>query len=260
MNTLSVVKIGGNVLDQPDVLSAFLADFASLPAPKILVHGGGKAASDLSARLGVPVQKHQGRRLTDAPTLDVAVMTYAGRIGKGLAAHLQARGTAAISLCGADGDLLRATRRPPVPIDFGFVGDLAPAGVNTRLLETLLAGGYVPVLSAITHDGAGQLLNTNADTIAATVAAALAPHFSTDLLFIFEKPGLLADASDNATLIPHLNQMAYERLVATGVINDGMLPKTQNAFAALVAGVQRVIIGGPAALQPGAAFTTLTLT
>jgi acetylglutamate kinase len=237
-----VVKIGGNVIDAPPLLAQFLTDFAALPNPKVLVHGGGKLATRLAEQLGLEVKMHNGRRITDRDTLDVAVMTYAGLANKNMVAGLQARGCAALGLTGADLDLIRSERRPVKDgIDYGFVGDVRH--VHAPALAGLLASGCTPVLAPLTHDGTGQLLNTNADTIASEVAVALAAHLGqASLLFCFEKKGVLANAQDDDSVIAHIDPDYYARLKADGVVHSGMLPKLDNAFAAIARGVRAVYI------------------
>jgi acetylglutamate kinase len=239
---LLVVKIGGNVIDSPPLLAQFLTDFAALLNPKVLIHGGGKLATRLAEQLGLPVQMHNGRRITDRDTLDVAVMTYAGLVNKSLVAALQARGCPALGLTGADLDLIRSERRPVKDgIDYGYVGDVRH--VHAPALAGLLASGHTPVLAPLTHDGAGQLLNTNADTIAAETAVALAGHLGQVLLlFCFEKKGVLANAQDDSSVIAHIDPAGYAQLKADGVVHSGMIPKLDNAFAAIARGVRAVYI------------------
>ena len=239
---LEVVKIGGGVLDDAAQLAQFLTEFARLPGRKLLVHGGGKGASQLLQSLGIVPQLIDGRRVTDAATLDVVTMFYAGKTNKQLVALLQARGINALGLSGADGNVLRATRRPAGAVDYGYVGDLTDAGVNVPLLQNLLGAGLTPVFCAITHDGNGQLLNTNADTIASVLARALAPFYEVGLHFCFEKDGVLADVHDPTSVIPRITSALFAELKASGAIAAGMLPKLENAFAALAAGVEKVII------------------
>ncbi|QNE40921.1 acetylglutamate kinase [Hymenobacter sp. NBH84] len=239
---LKIVKIGGGILDDPEKLYQFVAEFHRLPGLKVLVHGGGKGASTLLQSLGIEPQMVNGRRITDAATLDVVTMFYAGKTNKLLVALLQERGTNALGLSGADGDVLRATRRPIGAVDYGYVGDLTDQSVNTPLLQTLLSGGLTPVFCAITHDGQGQLLNTNADTIASVLARALAPFYEVALHFCFEKDGVLADVHDDSSVIPQITPALFQELKASGAIAAGMLPKLENAFAALDAGVEKVII------------------
>jgi acetylglutamate kinase len=240
LKTLSVIKIGGNVIDDPVKLAQFLPIFAALPSPKILIHGGGKVASQLSEKMGIEVKMHQGRRITDRPTLDIAVMVYAGLVNKGIVAQLQAVNCSAAGLCGADMNLIRARKRPVKDIDYGYVGDVE--AVNTQALAQLLESGLVPILAPITHDGQGTLLNTNADTIASVIAVAMAKMYRTELVFCFEKKGVLLDANDENSLISQLNPTEYARLKAEGAIYGGMIPKLDNAFAAIAQGVSRVVI------------------
>ncbi|UYZ65006.1 acetylglutamate kinase [Hymenobacter weizhouensis] len=240
--SLKIFKIGGGILDDEPALRRFVAELARVPGRKLLVHGGGKGASQLLAERGIEPQLVQGRRITDAPTLEVVTMFYAGKTNKQLVALLQAAGLNALGLSGADGNVLQATRRAVVDIDYGFVGDVRPAGVNTHLLHLLLDAGVLPVLCAITHDGRGQLLNTNADTIASTVAVALAARYAVELHFCFEKDGVLADMHDATSVISSLTPARYQALKAAGAVAAGMVPKLDNAFAALTQGVERVVI------------------
>lgn len=242
MNDIKVVKIGGNVVDNPDALSRFIADFVALPGPKILVHGGGKEATRLSARLEIPTTMIEGRRVTTRETLDVVTMVYAGLVNKRIVSMLQAAGCNAIGLTGADANAIKATRRNPEPIDYGFVGDIKPEGVNSKLIASLLESGITPVYCAITHDGNGTLLNCNADTIAASVAVGAARVAKTNLIFCFEQPGVMEDIERPDSLIPLINSDIYADLRARGVVNKGMIPKIDNAFAAIDAGVASVTI------------------
>ncbi len=243
MEQLYVVKIGGQVIDEEQALDNFLEDFAALEGKKILVHGGGKLATRMAERLGIPQQMVDGRRITDAETLKLATMVYAGYINKNIVAHLQALSCNAIGLSGADANLVPATKRPVKQgIDFGFVGDIEP-GLSTAPWLSLLHQDLVPVLAAITHDGRGQLLNTNADTLAQEVAKALSKAFSVNLIYLFEKPGVLRDVTDNDSFWPALTFSDYEAGKAAGTINKGMIPKLDNAFTALKDGVGKVAIG-----------------
>ena len=251
MQELAILKIGGQVLDDPDRLAAALDYFAGLSGLAILVHGGGKAAGRLSKAMGIEPRMVDGRRLTDAATLEIVTMVYAGGINKQVVAGLQARGCAAIGLSGADGNLLQAHKRIVKDIDYGFAGDID--AVNVDLLLSLLGMGLRPVVCPITHDRAGQLLNTNADTIAARLAVALAPHYQIQLDYCFELPGVLRDFHDPASVIPHLDAAAYNAYRNASVISGGMIPKLDNAFAALRAGVARIRIGDLAALAEGRA-------
>jgi acetylglutamate kinase len=240
-NILRVIKIGGHILDDPMRLSKFLSAFAQLPDAKILVHGGGKLATQLANELGVPQTMIDGRRVTDAETLRIAVMVYAGWINKQLVAQLSALGCPALGVCGADGDVLRAHKRVHPTIDFGWVGDIDL--VNTTILDSWLGRGLIPVVAPITHDGQGQLLNTNADTIAREIAQALSKAFHVELIFGFEKSGVLMDMDDPDSSIDLLNLAKYKTLKAQSLISDGMIPKLDNAFGALEKGVRRVVVG-----------------
>ena len=242
MNKINVVKIGGNVIDNPEALKRFAHDFAALPSPKILIHGGGKLATRLGEQLNIPAQMIDGRRVTDAATLDIVTMVYAGLLNKRIVALLQSEGCNALGLSGADGDVVRAVRRKPEPIDFGFVGDIDASKINTELIRTLLESDITPVFCAITHDGNGSLLNSNADSVASAVAVAASRIAPTSLLFCFEKAGVLRNVDDESSVIDEIRPDNYASLRAEGAINKGMIPKIDNAFAAIDAGVQSVII------------------
>lgn len=240
---LTVIKIGGNIVDSDEALNRFLASFAHLDGKKILVHGGGKIASRLADRLGVEVQMLDGRRITDEAMLDVVTMVYAGLSNKQIVAKLQAQGVSAIGLSGADGDAIRCIKRPVKEVDYGYVGDMLADSVNIDLIRNLLESGNAPVFSAITHDGKGQLLNTNADTIASAVAVAMAARYEVSLVYCFEKRGVLRDVNDAESLIPEIRETDFDRLTREGVVADGMIPKLRNAFDAISAGVKDVYIG-----------------
>ena len=239
---LSVVKIGGNVLDNPEMLSRFVEDFSQLPQPKILVHGGGKLATELSHQLGIETHMIDGRRVTDRATLDVVTMVYAGLVNKNVVAHLQACHCNAIGLSGADANLIPATRRKPQPIDYGYVGDIDAKAVETETIKKLLDAGIVPVFCALTHDGKGSMLNSNADSVASAIAKAMACHMETQLVYCFELPGVMEDVENPDTLITEINMEKYAQLRADGIISKGMIPKIDNAFAAIHDGVARVVI------------------
>ncbi len=243
MQKLKIVKIGGGIIDDARSLQQFLQLFARIDGLKLLVHGGGKGASEMLGALGIAPQMVHGRRITDAATLDVVAMFYAGKTNKAIVAGLQQNGLNALGMSGADGNVIKAVKRPVREIDYGFVGDLTPAGVDAGLLAGLLGLGLVPVLCPITHDGHGQLLNTNADTIAATVAVALSTSFAVELHYCFEKNGVLRDVHDDDSVIPAINSVRYTQLKTDGLIADGMIPKLDNAFEALRQGVSKVIIG-----------------
>ncbi len=241
MDKLYIIKIGGNIIDNEAKLSSFLKDFASLGDKKILVHGGGKLATQLAEKLGIEQKLIDGRRITDAETLKVVTMVYAGYINKNIVAQLQAHNCNAIGLCGADGDAILAHKRNHPVIDYGFVGDID--AINTSLLTNLLDQNISIVFASLTHDQQGQLLNTNADTIAQELAKAICEQFDVQLIYSFEKTGVLLDANDESTVISYLNPGLYQQLKTKGKIFAGMLPKLDNAFAALDSGVKKVIIG-----------------
>lgn len=243
MKKLSVIKIGGNVIDNSEKLHQFLLDFTALPGDKILIHGGGKIATELGDSLGVTAKMVEGRRITDIDTLRIVTMVYAGLINKNMVAQLQAKGSNAIGLTGADGNVIRAVKRPVKEIDYGFVGDLDAASVSSSALNSLLKAGLVPVLCAITHDGDSQLLNTNADTIASAVAVAMSDLYETSLIYCFEKRGVMKDVDDDHSLVPEIRMGEFEALKAEGVVSGGMIPKLHNAFEAIRSGVKTVYIG-----------------
>lgn len=241
-DSIKVVKIGGNVVDNAEALARFVRDFVRIPGPKILVHGGGKEATRLSARLDVPTTMIEGRRVTTRETLDVVTMVYAGLVNKRIVSMLQAAGCDAIGLTGADGNAIVATRRAPVPVDYGYVGDIGADGVNSALISSLLAAGITPVYCAITHDGKGTLLNCNADSIASAVAIGASRIAAADLIFCFEQPGVMEDIERPDSLISLITPTIYADLRARGIVSKGMIPKIDNAFAAIAAGVRSVTI------------------
>lgn len=264
MQDLYVIKIGGNIIDDEAKLSTFLTDLASVEGNKILVHGGGKLATRVAEAMGIEQQMVEGRRITDAATLKVVTMVYAGYINKNIVAQLQQHGCDALGLSGADGNAIRSKKRGSDStqgakgIDYGFAGDVQQ--VNAPLLQRLLEQGITPVLCPITHDGNGQLLNTNADTIAQETAKAMSASYVTHLIYGFEKNGVLLDAEDGSTVIPIIDPFSYEQLKADGKIFAGMIPKLDNAFAALRSGVSKVMIGRAEQLRSllqGAAGTTI---
>lgn len=241
MDKLYVIKIGGNIIDDEAKLLAFLQDFAAIDSPKILVHGGGKLATRLAEQLGIEQKLVDGRRITDAETLKIVTMVYAGLVNKQIVARLQANHCNAMGLSGADGDLVLAHKRNHPVLDYGFVGDVD--AINSSLLHTLLQSRVAPVLAPITHDQQGQLLNTNADTIAQEVARGMSNLFDVQLVYCFEKKGVLLDTADENSVIPRINPSYYQELKAKNKIFAGMLPKLDNAFMALNSGVQQVLIG-----------------
>lgn len=245
-----ILKIGGNVLNDPASLASALDYFAEIPHPAVLVHGGGRKASEVITEMGRTPNMIDGRRITDAPTLEIVTMVYAGLINKQVVAGLQARGCHAIGLSGADGNAILAHKRPVKKIDYGFAGDVD--AVNAGLLTGLTGLGLYPVLCPITHNKNGQLLNTNADTIANETATALADAGQeVSLRYCFELPGVLRDINNKDSVIPEITPESYKQLKAEGIIAGGMIPKLDNAFAAVAAGVREVIIGDLAALRAG---------
>lgn len=255
---LSIVKIGGNVIENQTELERFLRNFSKLEGLKILVHGGGKLATKLASQLGIESQMSKGRRITDAKSLEVITMVYGGLANKNIVAKLQALGTNALGLSGADGNSIKAHKRPVKDIDFGFVGDID--GIASDFLNTVLNAGITPVFCAISHDGKGQLLNTNADTIASEIAIGMSPIFETTLYYCFEKKGVLKNVEDEDSVIQHINTATYSDLIQEKIIADGMLPKMENCFHALHNHVGKVCIGDISMLQPQSnTFTTITL-
>jgi acetylglutamate kinase len=253
-DALYIIKIGGNVIDDSEKLHQFLKAFADLKGNKILVHGGGKMATKLAAEMHIEAKIIDGRRITDIETLRIVTMVYAGLISKNLVAQLQMYGCNAIGLSGADGNLIKAKKRPIQKlkskiddsineIDFGFVGDLDENSIQTENLAKLIEIGFIPVFSAITHDGESQLLNTNADTIASALAIGMSHNYESSLVYCFEKKGVLIDVNDESSVIREINPSTYEGLKAKGIIADGMLPKLINAFEAINKGVKEVFIG-----------------
>lgn len=229
-------------MDKPGLLAQFLNDFASIKEPKILVHGGGAQATKMGEQLGFEVKIVKGRRITDAQTLDLVTMVYGGLVNKSLVAQLQQRGCNAFGITGADGNMIHAVKRPVKDIDFGFVGDISSESINTSLLYFLLKQNTTPVFAPLTHDN-GTMLNTNADTIASTLAIAMSKHFDVRLIFCFEKKGVLRDVHDNGSVIRLLTKSKYTSLLADGVFENGMLPKLENAYTAIEAGVKEILIG-----------------
>ena len=242
MNKLYIIKIGGNVLDDEKALKNFLNDFATIQAPKILIHGGGKIATKLGDQLGIQSNYVKGRRITDAPTLDLVTMVYGGLVNKQVVASLQNLHCNAMGVTGADGNLIKAKKRPVGDVDYGFVGDITPDSVNSTLLYFLLKQNVIPVFAPLTHEN-GVMLNTNADTIAPVLAISLSKHFDVRLLFCFEKEGVLLDVTKPDSVIRNLNYNLYKELLAKGSFHDGILPKLENAFSAIQSGVKEVLIG-----------------
>lgn len=240
MEELTVVKVGGKIVEEHETLQQLLVDFAAIKGFKALVHGGGRSATRIAEQLGIESRLVNGRRITDERMLNVAVMVYGGLVNKNIVAGLQAQEVNALGLTGADVNLMRSDKRPAGEIDYGFVGDVKE--VNVGLLVSLIRQGIVPVLAPLTHDGKGRMLNTNADTIAGETAKALAGHFNVTLIFCFEKPGILLDEKDDDSVIPVITRESFRQYVNRRVISGGMIPKLENAYQAIDAGVKRVII------------------
>lgn len=246
-DVLYVIKIGGNIIDDETALSSFLSAFVSVQGKKILIHGGGKLATKMADRLGMEQQMIEGRRITDAETLKLVTMVYAGYINKNIVAQLQSKGCNAIGVTGADGNMIRAHKRKHAVIDYGYAGDIDT--VNTAFLQNLLENDMAVVAAPITHDARGQLLNTNADTVAQEIAKALSKLYSVSLIYSFEKKGVLMNVDDEDSVIPVITPSYYAELKTSGVIFAGMIPKLDNAFSALENGVNKVIIGEAAKLN-----------
>lgn len=242
MKRLFIIKIGGNVLDHQDSLMKFLVDFASIAEPRILIHGGGKIATRIGDMLGIRSRYVNGRRITDEPTRDLVTMVYGGLVNKQIVSSLQALGCNAVGLTGADGNAIPAVKRAVKDIDYGFVGDIAAADVNTAWLGSLISGKLVPVFAPLTH-AQGSILNTNADTIASVLAVAMSAHYHVRLIYCFEKKGVLRDVGDMNSVIRHMPRKLYDELLGQHALVDGILPKLENAFAAIEAGVREVLIG-----------------
>lgn len=238
---LTIVKVGGAVVEDEGQLAQLLKDFSAISGRKILVHGGGRRATRVAEKLGIETQMVNGRRITDASMLEVVTMVYGGLVNKNLVARLQAHGVNALGLTGADIDIIRSHKRPlKNGVDYGFVGDVDRA--DGQMLQTLIEAGITPVMAPLTHDGQGNILNTNADTIASETAKALAPFYDVTLIFSFEKRGVLARPDDDNSVIPVITRPLFQQYVAEGTISGGMIPKIENALAAVDAGVARVVI------------------
>ena len=240
MEKLTIVKVGGKICENPTSLNALLSDFASIEGNKLLVHGGGRLATAMAERLGIETKMVDGRRITDDQMLEVVTMVYGGLVNKRIVAGLQARGVNALGMTGADMNILLSDKRPVKTVDYGWVGDVDRA--DGVALKSLISQGVVPVIAPLTHDGKGNILNTNADTMAGETAKALASLFDVTLAFCFEKEGVLRDENDDHSVIPVINRALYAELKEQGIVSGGMLPKLDNAFATLDAGVKEVII------------------
>ena len=247
---LTVIKVGGGIVEEEATLNQLLTDFSAIEGYKVLVHGGGRSATKLAAQLGIESKMVNGRRITDAETLKVVTMVYGGLVNKNIVAGLQAKGVNAMGLTGADMNVIRSVKRPVKDVDYGFVGDVEK--VNADLLGNLIRQGVVPVMAPLTHDGQGSMLNTNADTIAGETAKALAELFDVTLVFCFEKKGVLRDADDDDSVIPVITPELFREYVDKGIIQGGMIPKLENSFSAIDAGVSQVVITLASAIhQPG---------
>jgi acetylglutamate kinase len=257
MDKLQVIKVGGNVIENRESLNNFLVDFTKIRGAKILVHGGGKEATQMAHKLNIPVQIIEGRRVTDAANLEIISMLYAGKLNKTIVALLQAYKCDSLGLTGADGNSVIAEKRSSKPIDFGFVGDVV--SVNSALFNLLLNQKITPVCCAITHDKNGQLLNTNADTIASEIASSMSAHYEVTLSYCFEKKGVLKKLMDEDSVIPSINSNQYEHLKKVGIINQGMLPKIKNCFEALKKGVTKVRIGNSKMITESIPYTQIKL-
>ena len=240
MEKLTLIKVGGKIVEEPDTLQQLLRDFSSIEGHKVLVHGGGRSATRIASQLGIESQMVNGRRITDAEMLKVVTMGYGGLVNKNIVAGLQSLQVNALGLTGADMNIMRSDKRPVKDVDYGFVGDVKE--VNADVLASLIQQGIVPVLAPLTHDKQGHMLNTNADTIAGEVAKALAKYFDVTLMFCFEKKGVLLNEDDDESVIPEIDRASFQKYVAEGIIQGGMIPKLENAFQAIEAGVKEVII------------------
>ncbi|MGQ1945923.1 acetylglutamate kinase [Geofilum sp. OHC36d9] len=240
MQELTIVKVGGKVVEESDSLQQLLKDFAALPSPKILVHGGGRSATAMATRLGIETKMVEGRRITDTAMLEVVTMVYGGLVNKNIVAGLQSHAQNAIGMTGADMNIIRSKKRSNSPIDYGFVGDIEV--VNSAALSKLLNDDTIPVIAPLTHDGQGNLLNTNADTIASSVAAAMADSYKVTLVFCFEKKGVLSDTQDENAVIPLITPKEYQKLKDKKIVVEGMIPKLDNGFDALQKGVYQIRI------------------
>ena len=239
---LTIIKVGGKIVEEESTLNQLLADFSAIEGYKLLVHGGGRSATRLAAQLGIESKMVNGRRITDAETLK-------GLVNKNIVAGLQAKGVNAIGLTGADMNVIRSVKRPVKDVDYGFVGDVEK--VNAGFLATLIRQGIVPVMAPLTHDGKGSMLNTNADTIAGETAKALASLFDVTLVYCFEKKGVLRDENDDDSVIPVITPEEFKEFVAQGIIQGGMIPKLENSFSAIDAGVSQVVITLASAINEG---------
>ncbi len=257
MKNLTVIKVGGAVVEDPQMLPSLLDSFAAIPGPKVLVHGGGRSATQMAERLGVETVMIEGRRVTSAEMLKIATMVYAGLVNKNIVAQLQSRGCDALGVTGADGGIIKGHRREVRKVDYGHVGDVDC--VDGKALDSLLDAGFIPVVAPLIHDGNGNLLNTNADTIASEVACGLTQYYNVTLVYCFEKPGVLADPDDDNSVIPAIDTEKFRLLTADGTVSGGMLPKIQNSLDAVKKGVKEVIITSASSLDNLTAGTHISL-
>ena len=258
MEKLSIIKIGGNIIEDDTSLNTFLKLFANLEGKKILVHGGGKKATHIASKLGIESKMINGRRITDAETLEVITMVYGGLVNKNIVAKLQSLNIDAIGLTGADINSIKSEKRPIKEVDFGFVGDVKKVASDS--INKLIKADFTPVFCAITHNGNGQLLNTNADTITSTIAVGMSKIYETSIYYCFELNGVLKDFNDKNSVVKLMNSKTYKKLLADKIITDGMIPKIDNCFNALNNGVSRVNIGNTSMLtKENDNFTTITL-
>lgn len=237
---LTIIKVGGKIVENSESLNPLLKDFAAVEGKKLLVHGGGRSATQMAARLGVETKMVDGRRIADEAMLEVVTMVYGGLVNKRIVAGLQALGIDAVGLTGADMNIVLSDKRKVSAVDYGWVGDVKR--VNAEAVVTLIESGCCPVVAPLTHDGCGHMLNTNADTMAGEMAKAMAAHYDVTLMFCFEKPGVLADENDDSSLIPTITPAVLDDLKRRGVVNGGMIPKLDNAIACVSAGVESVVI------------------
>lgn len=249
MDRLTIVKVGGKVVEEPELLNRLLDDFNTITGYKILVHGGGKAATDLATRLGVETKMVDGRRITDLETLEIVTMVYGGLINKRVVAGLQARNCNALGMTGADLDLIRARKRAVEEVDYGYAGDIE--NINTRELRLILGENVVPVVAPLTHDGQGMMLNTNADTIASRLAIELSHYYKVLLFYCFEKRGVLSDPLDDDSVLGELSETEFLEYQEAGIISGGMIPKLYNGYKAIHNGVSEVLITNPANFYKG---------
>jgi acetylglutamate kinase len=259
MENLTIVKVGGKVVEDPAALQKLLSDFIQIEGHKLLVHGGGKTATQISEKLGIGTKMLEGRRITDLETLKVVTMVYAGLVNKNIVVQLQALGSNALGLTGADLNLIRSVKRPVKDVDYGYVGDIV--NVNADILSKLIDEGIIPVVAPLTHDGKGQILNTNADTVTTKLAIALSKHFNVTLIYCFEKKGVLSDPADENSVIPVIDTEKFDTFKLQGIITEGMIPKLDNGFDALQNGVYKVFIASVESLfQKKWAGTELLIT